>query len=143
MVYAAGDAPDVLEGDCHVSDGGERGSALGLMAKHTERTREWRYEGGGGRGVSNDKAIVGPWACTPPRVTLELLNLQELHVPPPHLMRWLSALAAYSAAKRSGEKAARRGSSTMTARRICFSLLSLKRSTVSTTSLYLKVWTSV
>ena len=61
------------------------------------------------------------------------------YMPPPYLIRWLSALAAYSAAKRSGEKAARRGSSTMTARRICFSLLSLKRSTVSTTSLYLKV----
>lgn len=36
-----------------------------------------------------------------------------------------------------GEKAARRGSSTMTARLISFSLESLKRSTVSTTSLYL------
>jgi hypothetical protein len=40
-------------------------------------------------------------------------------------------------AKRSGAKCARRGSSTMTALLISFSLESLKRSTVSTTSLYL------
>ena len=40
--YAAEDVPDVLEGDRHVGDGGERGAALGLMAKHTEDVGEGR-----------------------------------------------------------------------------------------------------
>ena len=42
MGYAAEDVPDVLEGDRHVGDGGERGAALGLMAKHTEDVGEGR-----------------------------------------------------------------------------------------------------
>ena len=39
----------MLEGNGHVGDGGERGAALGLMAKNTEDTR------GGGEGGGREE----------------------------------------------------------------------------------------